>query len=111
MKIVAQTEAVIPLGSGVTPARRGKDNPAQSEEKTPVQHYQSMTWTQYLKRVFNIDVSICEKSRGEVKTIVSIDDQAVIDKALYHLLAKGVLAQPPKLLPAARASPESNTFT
>ena len=39
-----------------------------------------MRWAQRLKRVFNIDVSICENCVGEVKIIASIEDQAVIDK-------------------------------
>jgi hypothetical protein len=69
-----------------------------------------MTWAQRLKRVFNIDVSICEKCGGEAKIIASIEDQAVIDKILRHLQAKGILEQPPELLPAARASPESSWF-
>jgi hypothetical protein len=39
----------------VTPAKRGKVNPAQSQEdKTPEQHHQAMTWAQRLKRMFNI---------------------------------------------------------
>jgi hypothetical protein len=68
----------------VTPARRGKGNPSQSEGKTPEQRHQSMTWAQRLKRVFNIDVSICPKCEGEAKVIASIEDQTVIDKILQH---------------------------
>jgi hypothetical protein len=58
--------------------------------------------------VFNIDVSICEKCRGEAKIIASIEDQAVIDKILHYLQAKGILERPSELLPAARASPDSD---
>jgi hypothetical protein len=43
-----------------------------------------MTWAQRLKRVFNIDVSICPKCEGEAKVIASIEDQTVIDKILQH---------------------------
>ncbi|MFI0456500.1 MAG: hypothetical protein ACH254_02735 [Candidatus Thiodiazotropha endolucinida] len=39
-----------------------------------------MTWTQRLKYVSNIDVSICPKCGGETKVIASIEDKAVIDK-------------------------------
>jgi hypothetical protein len=39
-----------------------------------------MTWAQRLKRVFNIDISICEKCVGEAKIIVCIEEQSVIDK-------------------------------
>ena len=39
----------------VTPAKRGKVKPAQSQEdKTPEQRHQAMTWAQRLKRVFNV---------------------------------------------------------
>jgi hypothetical protein len=67
-----------------------------------------MTWAQRLKRGFNIDVSIRERCGGEAKIIASIEDRAVIDKILYHLQAKGILEHPAELLPAARASPDSD---
>jgi hypothetical protein len=69
-----------------------------------------MRWAQRLKRVFNIDVSICEKCGGEAKIIASIEDRAVIDKILNHLMKKGDLQPPPELLPATRASPDSDWF-
>jgi hypothetical protein len=37
-------------------------------------------WTQRLKRVFNIDVSICRQCGGEAKVIASIEVQPIIDK-------------------------------
>jgi hypothetical protein len=65
----------------VAPAKRGKGNPSQSKEaKTPEQLHPAMTWAQRLKRVFNIDVSICPQCGGDSKVIASIEDQAVIDK-------------------------------
>jgi ribosomal protein S27E len=65
----------------VTPAKRGKGRPhPEGEEETPEHHHQAMTWAQRLKRVFNIDVSICLKCGGEAKVIASIEDQVVIDK-------------------------------
>jgi hypothetical protein len=95
----------------VTPAKRGKGRPhPEGEEKTPEQHHQVMTWAQRLKRVFNIDVAVCQKCGGEARVIASIEDQAVIDKILQHLQAKGALPPPPDLLPATRASPTSGWF-
>lgn len=95
----------------VTPAKRGKGSKHhESDDKTPEQQHKAMTWAQRLKRVFNIDVSTCPKCGGESKVIACIEDQAVIDKILQHLQAKGILAQPPELLPAARASPDSLWF-
>jgi hypothetical protein len=95
----------------VTPAKRGKGSkPHERDDKTAQQRHKAMTWAQRLKRVFNIDVSICEKCGGEAKIIASIEDQAVIDKILNHLMKKGALPPPPELLPATRASPDSDWF-
>lgn len=69
-----------------------------------------MTWAQRLKRVFNIDVSICEQCGGDFKVIASIENQAVIDKILQPLQAMGALPPPPDLLPATRASPTADWF-
>jgi uncharacterized protein with PIN domain len=65
----------------VTPAKHGKGCARkENEDKTPEQRRQAMTWAQRLKRVFNIDVSICPQCAGEAKVIASIEEQAVIDK-------------------------------
>ena len=45
------------------------------------------------------------------QALASIEDQAVIDKILAHLIKKGALPPAPELLPAARASPGSDWFT
>jgi hypothetical protein len=93
----------------VTPAKRGKGCARkENEDKTPEQRHKAMTWAQRLKRVFNIDVSLCPKCGGEARVIASIEDQAVIDKILAHLMKKGTLPPPPELLPATRASPDSD---
>jgi hypothetical protein len=42
--------------------------------------------------------------------IASIEEQAVIDKILNHLMKKGALPPPPELLPATRVSPDSDRF-
>jgi ribosomal protein S27E len=95
----------------VTPAKRGKGSKHhENEDKTPEQRHKAMTWAQRLKRVFNIDVSICLKCGGEAKVIASIEDKVVIDKILQHLQTKGILPSPPELLPAARASPHVEWF-
>ena len=95
----------------VTPAKRGKGRPHEErKDKTPEQRHQAMTWAQRLKRVFNIDVSVCPTCGGDSTVIACIEDQAVIDKILAHLMKKGVLPPPPELLPATRASPEPGWF-
>ena len=95
----------------VTPAKRGKGCARkQNEDKTPEQRHQAMTWAQRLKRVFNIDVSVCPTCGGDSRVIACIEDQAVIDKILAHLMKKGALPPPPELLPATRASPDTGWF-
>ena len=48
-------------------------------------------------------MSTCEKCGGEARVIASIEDPAVIDRTFAHLIKKGALPPPPKLLPAAKA--------
>ena len=95
----------------MTPAKSGKGRAGkESEDRTPEQRHKAMTWAQRLKRVFNIDVSICPKCGGEAKVIACIEDQQIIDKILAHLMKKGALPLPHELLPATRASPDSDWF-
>lgn len=44
-----------------------------------------MCWAQRLKRVFDIDVSICSDCGGPMKIIACIEGPFVIGKILYHL--------------------------
>jgi hypothetical protein len=54
----------------VTPAKRGK-RPDKSEgldtdwcDKSPAERHRAMTWMQRLRRVFNIDIEVCEHCGG-----------------------------------------------
>ena len=47
-----------------------------------------MTWAERLKRIFNIDITICSHCSGAVRIIACIDDPLVIKKILAHLDAK-----------------------
>jgi len=44
-----------------------------------------MTWGQRLKRVFNIDIEVCDICGKKVKVISCIEDPVVIKKILAHL--------------------------
>ena len=95
----------------VTPAKRGKkaDQPTASDtdrlDKSPEQRHRAMTWMQRLKRVFNIDIDVCEYCGGHVKVIASIEDPAVIGHILKHLKQKAdnTAANNPHTLPPERA--------
>ena len=47
-----------------------------------------MSRAQRLKRVFNIDIAICQQCGGAVKVIACIEDPIVIRKILDHLKKK-----------------------
>lgn len=67
-----------------------------------------MTWAQRLKRVFNIDITECEKCQKHTVTIIAcIIDSVVIRKILAHLDKKYPNSTPAAtLLPPLRAPPE-----
>jgi hypothetical protein len=92
----------------VTPAKRGKGNKhsvtGEGQEQTPAERRASMTWTQRLKRVFNIDIQTCQACGGAMKVIACIEDPAVIKKILDHLKKKEE-ANKPNPLPESRAPP------
>jgi hypothetical protein len=44
-----------------------------------------MTWAQRLKRIFKIDIEVCEHCGGKVKVIASIEDPQVIEKILGYI--------------------------
>ena len=95
----------------VTPAKRGKkpDKPEAADtdwlDKTPEERHHAMTWMQRLKRVFNIDIEVCEHCGGHVKVIASIEDPDIIEQILKHLKLKAAKAdtnhhtQPPERAP------------
>jgi hypothetical protein len=43
-----------------------------------------MSWAMRLKRVFNIDITVCRHCQGRVRIIACIEERAVIDKILAH---------------------------
>jgi hypothetical protein len=94
----------------VTPARRGKSvkSISNAEVRTPAERHAAMTWAQRLKRVFNIDIEICNRCGGSVKVIACIEDQDIIDRILAHL-RDAELTTPclPLLTPPSRAPPET----
>jgi hypothetical protein len=56
--------------------------------ETETEKRKTMTWGKRLKRIFNIDIEVCEKCQGHVKIIACIEDPVVIDKILTHLKNK-----------------------
>jgi hypothetical protein len=91
----------------VTPGKRGKGRKIRARDDTqdesPEERRESMNWAQRLKRVFNIDVGICDQCGGRVKVIACIEDPLVIKKILDHLDKTASTEQ--ERLPQSRAPP------
>jgi len=51
-----------------------------------------LTWAQRLKRVFNIDITLCPLCGGTMRVIADVTDPDIIQKILDH-----IEAQPPPL--------------
>ena len=60
----------------VTPSKWGKSARREltGDERSPVEQHAAMSWAQRLKRVFNLDISICDACGGAVKVTASIED-------------------------------------
>jgi len=67
------------------------------------------TWAQRLKRVFNIDMEICQSCGGAMKVIACIEDPVIIKKILAHLDSLAP-ATATTALPESRAPPQVGLF-
>jgi hypothetical protein len=83
--------------------RTVSDNkPLDKTLQTAAEKRGAMTWAARLKRVFNIDMKVCEACGGAVRVVSCIDDPVVINKILSHLQLTEDNQIP---LPASRAPP------
>ena len=65
-----------------------------------------------MKRVFDIDIDVCERCGGQVKVMASIEDPKVIEHILKHLKQKDGATQQANdyTQPPERAPPEPGLF-
>ena len=63
----------------------------------------SMRWAQRLKRVFHIDIEVCQVCGGAMKVSAGIEDPVIIKKILDYLKKKDEATEPSPL-PESRAS-------
>jgi len=71
--------------------------PAECEATCAHHRPVRLSWAKLLKRVFEIDMAHCPNCGGELKIIVAILEQPVIEKTLTHL---GLQARAPPRAPA-----------
>lgn len=69
---------------------KGKKPKGSDEPPTPAERRASMSWAQRLKRVFNIDIDICQACGGPVRIIACIEDPVVMPKALATLAGQAL---------------------
>jgi hypothetical protein len=51
-----------------------------------------LTWAQRLKRVFEIDITLCPLCGGQLRVIADVPDPALIRKILDHVNSRAPLA-------------------
>jgi hypothetical protein len=66
----------------------------------------SPSWAQRLKRVFLIDLTVCEHCGGAAKIIACIEDKLTIQKILAHIESAAISL--PGQLPPARGPPNGS---
>jgi hypothetical protein len=98
------------LRAQVTASQRGKHSPKLAKidgvQLEKPYHARSISWAQRLKRVFNINITECEKCHKHNVTIIAcIIDILVIQKILAHLDKTYPLSSKATLLPPLRAPP------
>jgi hypothetical protein len=59
----------------------------------PAEHRVLLTWAQYLKQVFGIDIEACLESDSAARINICIEEGRGIDKSLNQLDAKAVESQ------------------
>src|SRR5882724_2438572 len=78
------------LRAKIVPAQRDGqkkkgEGAAGGADADKVPRHVSMTWAQRLKRVFRIEILICDHCGGPVKIIACIQDKLTVGKILVHL--------------------------
>ena len=84
-----------------------------NDDQSDVSRRAAMTWAQRLKRVFNVDISVCNQCGSRVKVIACIEDTDAISKILTALKNKEAVEEKQKVttgLPNSRAPPQMDFF-
>ena len=100
----------------VTASQRGKNSPRLAKGLKITDkpyHARNMSWAQRLKRVFNIDITECERcEKLTVRIVACITEPAAIQKILAHIdkrIGNGNKEEK-ALLPPLRAPPSRPTI-
>jgi len=89
--------------------REVKEEKSPSIEPKPLQDIEErrakMNWAMRLKRVFNIDITVCRNCQGRVRIIACIEDIQVINQILSHINRKQECLVQVNALTGIRAPP------
>jgi hypothetical protein len=106
---------VVEARKNLDPTRRvevvrcdGAKRIANTDVRSPAECHAAMTWAQWLKRAFSIDIEVCGRCGGSVRVIACIEDQDTIDRILAHLRDK---EENPPTLPLLTPQPRASSGT
>jgi len=77
---------IIPKQIGKVSDSASSDTKGDSENEC--EKRTKMSWAKRLKRVFDIEITVCEHCGGKVRINACIEDRATIDKILSHVRKK-----------------------
>lgn len=91
----------------ITDAAKPDEDPSQPvAEKKVRSRAHRLSWSELLKRVFQIDITVCPNCGGQMNFIATIMEPKMVRKILEHL---GLPTEPPRFAPA-RAPPQAMLF-
>jgi len=98
--------------AAVTGEAKGKQNQSTATASPPdcEERRGKMSWAMRLKRVFNIDVTVCRHCQGPVRIIACIEDRQVINKILAHINQQQEPLSPVMASSGIRAPPTAPCF-
>lgn len=96
---------VVPGGLADETKSHGERPPPEAETKTRSRAHR-LSWSELLKRVFQVDITVCPDCGGQMNFIATIMEPKVIRAILEHL---GLPIEPPRFAPA-RAPPQAALF-
>ncbi|MDR3492255.1 MAG: transposase, partial [Gammaproteobacteria bacterium] len=89
----------------ITAEAPGHKEKPKVTELQPEKTRSSMNWSERLKRVFNIDISLCPHCQGTMKIIACIEEREAIDKILAHINKQNSSGKTPSSVSSIRAPP------
>ena len=108
--------AIVPTPASVRRRRKRKDlgpvpatgpaAPTDSHSDCNNPPIAPLTWAQRLKRVFDIDITLCPLCGGQLRVIADIIDPDLIRKSLDHVQKRAPPTLPPRRAPADTTYPD-----